>query len=118
MIVNIKATGTTLTASLRSYIEKKLAPIGKLVKGDEDSAVVQVEIGRSTKHHKKGDVYYAEINVRLGKTKLRAEKNEEDIYAAIDGAKDEILRELKSYKSKTEAKQKAGGRKVKGMLKG
>ncbi len=118
MILNIKATGTTLTSSLRAYVEKKLSPLGKLVKGDVDRAMVQVEIGRTTKHHKKGEVYRAEINVRIGKTKLRAELVDQDIYAAIDGAKDEILREVKSLKSKTAAKQKAGGRGIKDLLKG
>ena len=48
----------------------------------------------------------------------RNQRKAEMLYAAIDGAKDEILRELKSYKSKTEAKQKTGGRQAKGMLKG
>lgn len=118
MILNIKATKTTLTDSLRQYIEKKLAVLDKLIAGDRDSAMVRVEIGRTTNHHKKGEVYRAEIKISMGKTALYAEAADEDIYAAIDAVKDEVLRELKSYKTKSSDKKKTGGRKVKKMLKG
>lgn len=118
MILNIKATKTTLTDSLREYIEKKLKPLDKLIGGDADGAMVRVEIGRTTNHHKKGEVYRAEIKVALGKKDLYADASDEDIYAAIDEVKDEILRELKSHKTKTSDKKKAGGRTVKKMIKG
>lgn len=118
MILNIKATKTTLTDSLREYIEKKLKPLDKLIGGDVDGAMVRVEIGRTTNHHKKGEVYRAEIKIALGKTSLYAEAADEDIYAAIDTVKDEILRELKSYKTKSSDKKKMGGRVVKKLIKG
>lgn len=118
MILNIKATKTTLTPSLREYIEKKLKALDKLIGGDADGAMVRVEIGRTTNHHKKGEVYRAEIKVALGKTSLYADASDEDIYAAIDAVKDEVVRELKTFKAKTGDKKKAGGRAVKKMIKG
>lgn len=107
-----------LTDSLRGYVEKKLQPLGKLVKGDDDSSVVQVEIGRTTKHHKKGEVYRAEITVRIGKQKLYASEEGSDLYKAIDLVKDAIVRELKTSNTKLTDKKKAGGRTVKKMMKG
>ena len=118
MKLNIKATKTTLTPSLREYIEKKLVALDKLIAGDNDLAMVRVEIGRTTNHHKKGEVYRAEIKISMGKTSLYAEASNEDIYAAIDDVKDEVMRELKSYKTKTSDKKKTGGRAVKKMIKG
>ncbi len=118
MILNIKATKTTLTPSLREYVDKKLAPLEKLIGGDADSAAVKVEIGRTTNHHKKGEVYRAEIKIALGKKDLYAEAGDEDIYAAIDAAKDEIVREFKTFKAKTSDKKKAGGRVAKKLIKG
>ena len=118
MILNIKATKTTLTPSLREYIEKKLSALDKLMAGDTDGVMVRVEIGRTTTHHKKGEVYRAEIKISMGKTSLYAEAADQDIYAAIDSVKDEVLRELKSYKTKFSDKKKTGGRTVKKMIKG
>lgn len=118
MILNIKATKTTLTPSLREYVEKKLKPLDKLIGGDDDSAAVKVEIGRTSNHHKKGEVYRAEIKIALGKKDLYAEASDEDIYAAIDAVKDEVMRELKTFKAKTSDKKKAGGRAVKKIIKG
>ncbi len=118
MILNIKATKTTLTAGLREYVEKKLKPLDKLIGGDADKAMVRVEIGRTTNHHKKGEVYRAEIKISMGKANLYADASDEDIYAAIDAAKDEVLSELKSFKTKTSDKKKTGGRTVKKMIKG
>jgi len=117
MILNIKATKTKLTPSLRQYIEKKLESLTKFIKGDEDMASVKVEIGRTTNHHKKGEVYRAEIKVTLGKNDFYAEESDEDIYAAIDRVKDEVARELRRFKMKTNDKKKAGGRVVKKIIK-
>lgn len=118
MIVNIKATQVELTATLKEYIEKKLQPLDKLITGDKDSAIVYFEVERTTNHHKKGDVYRAEIKINLKGMDFYADETNEDLFAAIDVVKGEVLRELKSYKSKKQDQEKSGGRAVKKMMKG
>jgi len=60
--------------------------------------IFEVDIGKTTEHHRKGDVFRAEINFTAGKKLLRAVAKEADLYAAIDKAKDEMRRELRRNK--------------------
>ena len=84
MRTNIQAKGTTLTPSLRQYIFDKITdPLEKFL-SDDESAIVEVELELTTKHHKKGPVWRAEVNVMIGKTLLRGEQYAEEAHDIID----------------------------------
>src|SRR4051812_34300670 len=102
MRTNIKAAGTTLTPSITDYIDRKLiGPISKHIDKNDTSAMADVEVGRTTRHHNTSeDIFRAEINLHVGSMHLRAEATNQDLFAAIDEVKDEILRELHSSKQK------------------
>jgi len=86
----IKATQFELTPAISEYIEKKLvSPIEKIL-GQDDSVIVDIEVGRTTAHHKNGNVFRAEVNVNGKKINLRAEECHVDLYGAIDLVRDEI----------------------------
>ena len=101
MKIHIKATNLELTASLKEYVEEKIGSIGKIIKKwDMDGAIeVRVEIGRTTNHHHKGDVFRAEADLRLPGKILRAEDENNDMHAAIDKVENVLKREINKYKS-------------------
>lgn len=116
---NIKTTNTFLTPALTEYLEKKLSHLDKFIsQEDMESTMCYVEIGKTTRHHKNGDVFVAEYNLFVGGKTLRAKKEEFDLYSAIDLATDEMENELHSYKTKKVSLLRRGGAKIKQIIKG
>jgi len=65
-----------------------------------------VEISKTTRHHHKGDVFYAELNLSLPHKMIRIEEYNSDIYAAIDVLKDRTKAEISKLKTKIIKKRK------------
>ena len=103
MNINIKATNIDLTPSIREYAESKIGSISKFIERfeEEGEVKVEIEIGRTTRHHKKGDVFYAEAMVYLPKKTLRAESSGPDLRAGIDDVKDKLKAEIDKYKTQS-----------------
>ncbi len=100
MQIDIEATGIELTPPLREYIEEKIGKLDKLLKKfDEGSVSVRVEIGRTTKHHRQGDVYRAEANLRFPGGFLRAEHQGEDVRVAVNEVREKLQREIEKLKA-------------------
>lgn len=59
-----------------------------------------VEIGKETRHHKKGPIFYAECQMRFPGKSLRAESKRENLKEAINEVKQEIERQMIKYKEK------------------
>ena len=117
MKINIKATGIELTPAITEYVQKKLGAVGKFVP-ESESVVAQVEVGKSSKHHKSGDVFRAEAHLIGGGLDLYAVSDQSDLYAAIDLIKDDLARKLTQQKGKRFARTRRGARALKDMLKG
>jgi putative sigma-54 modulation protein len=102
MNIDIIATDLDLTPSLKIYVEDKLGSIDKFIKKyDEKGSVhMRVEVGRTTRHHNKGDVFRAEANLEVAGKLLRAEDENSDIHIAIDRVEDKLRRELITLKTK------------------
>ncbi len=107
MQIDIKTNKLDLTPAITQYIEDKIGSLDKFITRFEGygEAKATVEIARTTAHHQHGDVYYAEANLYVNGTFLRAEQTEEDIRAAIDKVKDILKMEIQKYKEKAEAKR-------------
>lgn len=116
MNISIKSKNIDLTPALKDYTEKRISGVTKYT-GEDVTAVI--EIGKTTAHHKHGDIFSAEINVTtsLGK-QFRAVSEKSDLYEAIDDVRNEIVRELSSSKGKKDALWKRGARKIKNMMRG
>ena len=99
MKINIKKF-EDLTDALEAYVESKLAPLAKFVKHFDETgeAEIWLEASRTTKHHKKGELFKVAIDLRLPKKILRAEAYEEDVRTAIDRARDMLRLEIDKYK--------------------
>src|SRR3989344_7978909 len=117
MKLNIKASGIELTPAISAYVDKKLRSLEKYFGNSEDT-VVQAEVGKSTQHHKSGNVFRAEVHVSGPGLDLYAVSEQTDLYAAIDVVKDEVSEKLSHIKGKREALTRRGARLIKDMMKG
>lgn len=117
MKIIIKTTNIKLTPAIEDYINQKVGGLDKFLNYvEEELKEARVEIGRTTKHHQKGDIFRAEVNLSLGNKVLRSEAEEWDIKAAIDAVKDELEQEIKKYRGKQIARFKRGARLAKKLL--
>lgn len=113
MKIVIKTKNTILTRAIEDFIKEKINPLEKFIKvlhngkyispssGKEKPALVAwVEIGKETRHHKKGPFFRAECQIRFAGKSVRAESFSKDLRVAITEVKDELQRELKKEKGK------------------
>ncbi len=99
MKIDLMAKNLDLTDPIRKFIDEKVGGLGKLFKDDKNISA-KVEIARTTKHHRSGEVYYAEVNLFIDGKYLRAESNDLDVRNAITKTKDALKLEIKKYKEK------------------
>ena len=115
----MKTTNFSLTEAIAVTIEQKLALLGKrLLKVEEksggDSVLARIEVGRTTQHHNKGEIYRAELTLEIpGEPNLRAVATEEDLHRAIDVVKEEVERELRRSHEKQRDQARRGARELK-----
>ncbi len=118
MNIHIKTTNLTLTPDIESYLDKKMESMEKIIDPNDTSVYCQVELAKTTNHHKSGEIYKAEFNFRKGGEQFRAVSEQETLLAAIDEAKDELVRELNTHRSKQMTMVRRGGAAIKNMIKG
>ena len=118
MKINIKATNIDLTQALSDYTNQKIGQIEKFIKSNDDSVLCNVEIGTNTKHHQSGKIFRAEINLRVSGKEFRAVSEKEDLYVAINDAKEEMIETIKSRKTKQRTRLRRGSEKIKNIIKG
>ena len=115
---NIKATGFELTPAIKDYVEKVVNHLDKFTNcEDNELPMCYVEIGKTTNHHKNGDLFKAEFTIHIGGKSLRNEKVAEDLYSALDEVQNEMTEEIKAFKKKKSNLFRKGGAKIKEMLK-
>lgn len=121
MRINIKNTNFELSLEGKEYLEKKLERlVSKFLKHFEqqNEIFIQVEVARTSLHHQKGPVFYAEANLFLPNKQLRAEGKGENIYAAIDEIYEDLERQIQKYREKKRALFKKGAFLLKKILRG
>ena len=116
---NIKTTNFFLTPAITEYVNKRLSHLDKFISPEDSETVMcYVDIGKTTQHHKAGDVFKAEFTIHIGGKSLRAVAEKDDLYTAIDAVNDEMANEIKSVKDKKVSLMRRGGAKLKSILKG
>jgi putative sigma-54 modulation protein len=116
---NIKTTDFSMTPAIKDYVEKRISHLDKFVSPEQkELPMCYVEIGKTTNHHKNGELFRAELTIHIGGKSLRAESQQEDLYAALDLVTEEMSEELKSFKEKNSSLLKRAGAKIKSMMKG
>ncbi|OGG72794.1 ribosomal subunit interface protein [Candidatus Kaiserbacteria bacterium RIFCSPLOWO2_01_FULL_53_17] len=114
MKINIKATHMAVTPAVRERIERICARLEKLANNpDPDALQSDIEVAKVTRHHRKGNVYSAEINFTAAGKYFRAVAEGETAVAALDEAHDEIKHELVHWKHKTQSTVRREGARFK-----
>lgn len=126
MKIDIRGTNLELTPAITEFVHEKIGSLDKFIgvgwtRKEEASSRHQlveafVEISRTTNHHRHGDVFRAEVNIKIGGRMVRAEKEDMDVRAAIDLVREELKAELQKEKGMHEAKFKRGARTMKRLL--
>lgn len=114
---HIKATNIELTEAIRDYAEKKVDTLNKFI-DKEKEVLAEIEVGKTTNHQNKGEIFRAEINLQIEHKQFRAVSETTDLYSAIDEMRDQIVREVKNDKNKSRALFRKGHQKVKDIMKG
>jgi len=113
MKIVIKTKGVKLTRALEDFIEEKISSLENFLKIFQSEEYFNhffgkgkpkieawIEIGKTTRHHKKGPFFWAECQMRFPKRSLRSTAHSKDLKLAIVEVKDELQRQLKQYKEK------------------
>jgi putative sigma-54 modulation protein len=94
MNINIKATNTSLSPSMKEYVQAKLGNLEKFIK-PEDKIHVELEVQT---RHKSGLVFRAEIDIQPKGQYAEARGN--DLYEAFDLVVPKIKEQLTKAKDK------------------
>jgi len=97
MQITIKKTDIKLNTGLESFLEKKIKTLEKFLP-DVSDLLVEIEVGLTTRHHQKGDIFKAEMQVLLGQKLLRAVSEKDNLRSAIIEAVDELEAQLRKRK--------------------
>ena len=117
MQIKIKTTNIEMTDAISSYVEEKLQSLEKFaIPHDEENPLLYVEVGKTTNHHQSGDVYRAEVTMNVRGKQFRAVSKKDDLYAAIDDMRAELMRELTSHKTKERSLARRGAGMLKNLL--
>ena len=118
MKMNTKATNIVLSESVTDYLNKKIEDVKRLLDLSDETLFMQVELGRTPRHHHSGEIFRAEINIFSSRGQFRAVTERQDLFSAIDGVKEEIMTEIARRKGRRLSLLKRGGQKIKAMLRG
>lgn len=104
----VQSTLLEYTDSVREYVERRFRPLEKLLRSFEEKGerVLRVEIARTTRHHRKGGVYYVEATLVLPRKTIRIEQYDENIRTAVDVVRKRLHVCVEQYKEKMEDKRR------------
>ena len=97
MDTHIRAVGMELTDAIRQYVDEKFGSLEKFTREIEHADIV---IGRETSHHHKGDVFKCSATMQIPGDVLKVEREEPDLYKAIDKVKDHLRETLAQRKER------------------
>ncbi|OGY64999.1 MAG: ribosomal subunit interface protein [Candidatus Harrisonbacteria bacterium RIFCSPLOWO2_01_FULL_40_28] len=100
MNISIKGTNLDLTSSIKEFIEEKIGSLHKFIGKTEleEDVKVFVEIARTTRHHAKGEVFYAEATMHMHTHTFRAEDTSEDIRVSINNVRHKLEEQIKKHR--------------------
>ncbi len=114
---NFKGTNIELTEAMKDYAEKKMEKVYKHIENSPDTEVIaDIELGKEISDQQTGEIFMAEANLRIAGEFYRAVADKEDLYAAIDEMRDELVMQLNKDKGRKRELRRKGGEKIKDML--
>ena len=119
MDVRIKTKDYEMLPDVAAYLDERMRTVEKHLGEEADKARAEVEIGKDAGHSKRGENWFAEIQIiRPGEERARVTQTAETVNAAIDAAKEELLIVLRKGKTRRTSQIRRTGAKVKSWLRG
>ncbi len=121
MQINLKGKNIDITEAIHDYVQKRVTNLEKLLSTIEaggGEVMVNFEVGKSTKHHKGGEVFHSDCLINIDGKKFYASSDKEDLYQAIDEIRETLFREIRKNKDRKQTLFRRGASSVKKMLKG
>jgi len=121
MQINLLGKNIELTEAIKDYVSKRVTNLEKLLSRIEEKqgkVMVNFEVGKSTNHHKGGEVFHADCLIKIDGKEFYGSADKEDLYEAIDAVKDSLYNELSKNKDRNQTLLYRGARSIKKMMKG
>lgn len=115
MNIRIHAPHLPLTPAIEEYVTKRITPLEKLI--TDHNVVCEIELAKTTNHHKSGDIFKAEINMVLPDKHVYLVSEKEDLYQAIDDVREQLDHALSIRKEKKQTLFRRGASRVKDLIK-
>lgn len=113
MKYTIKSIHIPVSATLTKDVERKIVlPLKKLLGSHDDAVSLMVELLRESRHHRKGAIWTARLNINIGKNAIRIERSGEDIHKAVDLCAAELREDVKKFKERSQSRAMRGARKA------
>lgn len=116
MNTTTKAVNYEASDAVLKLARDRFGAVEKLLGEAKGTALLEIELGLATEHHKSGEIYRAEANLDLGGKLYRAEADADAMEKAIDKAAGELMRELRSARSRTKRLIRGAGARMKSLL--
>lgn len=110
MQLQIKGKNLDVSDSIRSYAERKLAKLDRMV---NDGARIEIELAVE-RNPSVADNQVAEATVRLKGHTLRAREASRDMKASIDELTEKLLRQVREEREKKDAKRRTADKHLNG----
>jgi putative sigma-54 modulation protein len=104
-----------MTGAIEEYVMKRISSLQKFIQNK--NTLCEIELAKTTNHHKSGDVFKAEANISMPHDQVYAVSEQEDLYVAIDDLREELERILSSHKDKKITLFRRGAQRIKNMIK-
>jgi len=108
MQIKIESPTFKLTPTIQTQIERKILSLEKFTKifEKEKELIVFVEIKKSTKHHRHGEIFQTLLRLNLNGKNISVEANDINFQTSLDIAKDKMKEKILKYKEKIIQKNK------------
>jgi len=95
MEIKITHENIELTEAIQVYLEEKLSKLDQFM---PNLLLADVWLGKTTNHHRKGEVFECKVNLTYPGGVFRAEQVDDDLYKSINEAKEVLIREINKFK--------------------
>lgn len=115
----IRYTKIDSSPALEDYVQMKLVnPLRRFSEnsGHDEAWQIVIEIGRDTMHHKKGEIWFAEVTGSTSYGQLRVRSEATEMHAAIDLSEAELKSVLSKSKGRLLSTGLRAARRVKNMM--
>jgi len=108
MNIIIKTKNIGITPSLREFVEKKIGSLEKyfdFFRTEDNPSLVStidanIEVGKTTLHHRKGNIFRAEVLITFHRNTLRAAESADDLEKAVVAVRDDLQRQIADFKER------------------